>query len=52
MSIPLLVLMLIGLLMFAFAQSKLSEVGRIIFFCALLAICFGHMPGELALRIR
>lgn len=52
MSIPLLVLMLIGLLIYAFAAGKPMEVGRIIFFCALLAICFGHWPGDLALRIR
>jgi hypothetical protein len=51
-SITLLVLMLVGLLIYAFAQGKLSEVGRIMFFCALLALCFGGGGGTFALKIR
>lgn len=41
MSIPLLVLALIGLLLYAFTEGKLSEVGRLLFFAAALALCFG-----------
>jgi hypothetical protein len=53
-SITLLVLMLIGLLIYAFTAGKLSEVGRIMFFCALLALCFGAGggSGSFALKIR
>lgn len=39
MSIPLLVLAVIGLLMYVLTEGKLSETGRIIFTCALLAVC-------------
>lgn len=39
MSIPLLVLAVIGLLMYALTTGKISEIGRIIFFCALLGVC-------------
>lgn len=41
MSIPLLILALLGLLLFAFADGKASEVGRLIFFAAALALCLG-----------
>ena len=34
-------IMLVGLLMYALASNaKLVEIGRIMFFCALLAFCF------------
>jgi len=33
-----------GLLVYAFAPAKLSEVGRIIFFCAFLALCMQGAP--------
>lgn len=41
MSIPLLVLALVGLLLYAFTDGKLSETGRLIFFAATLALCLG-----------
>lgn len=50
MSIPLLILAVVGLLMYAFSPSKLQEVGRIMFFCALLALCLGA-AGPLSLRL-
>lgn len=41
MSIPLLVLALIGLLLYAFADGKLSTVGLVLFACATLGLCLG-----------
>ena len=44
-TISLLILAVLGLLVYAFASNgKLSEVGRIVFFCAFLALCFGAAP--------
>ncbi len=39
MNIPLLVLVLVGLLLYGFTDNKLSEVGRILFAFAYLALC-------------
>lgn len=46
MSIPLIVLAVIGLLIYALAEGKASEIGRMVFFCAFLAICFGGSAGH------
>lgn len=44
-TISLLILAVLGLLLYAFASNgKLAEVGRLIFACALLALCFGAAP--------
>lgn len=51
MSIPLLVLAVIGLLMYALTNGKISEIGRIIFACALLGICLGGSTSAHWLRI-
>lgn len=50
-SITLLALLLIGLLMYAFAAGKLSTVGLVMFSCALLALCLGAGGSTFALRI-
>ncbi len=44
-TISLLILAILGLLVYAFASNgKLAEVGRLVFFCAFLALCFGASP--------
>jgi hypothetical protein len=44
-TLSLLILAILGLLLYAFASNgKLAEVGRIVFFCATLALCFGASP--------
>lgn len=49
MSIPLLVLCIIGLLTYALAKDKVAEIGKVVFFCALLALCFGQATHPLKL---
>jgi hypothetical protein len=39
-----LILMLVGIFLWWRCVGKLSEAGRIMFFCSLLAICFGTSP--------
>lgn len=50
MSIPLLVLCLVGLILWALDLGKASELGKVIFACALLALCFGQGPAALRFR--
>lgn len=47
MSIPLLILAIIGLLVYMLPTGNFKEIGRIVFFCAFLAICFGEAPKAL-----
>lgn len=49
MSVPLLVLAIIGLLTYALASGKVSRIGEIVFMCALLALCFGQATHPLKL---
>ncbi len=44
LNVSLLVLALVGLALYVLGSGKLSEVGRIMFFCALLAICVEGWP--------
>lgn len=39
-----LILMLVGIFLWWKGGEKISEAGRIMFFCSLLAICFGTSP--------
>lgn len=39
-TIGLLVLIVVGLALYALGTAKISEIGRIVFFCALLAFLF------------
>lgn len=50
-TIGLLVLILVGLALYFIGTAKFSEVGRIIFFCVLLAFLLtsGHTIGTLRL---
>lgn len=50
MSIPLLIVCVVGLLTWALAKGITSEIGRIIFTCAFLALCFGQAPRFLRLQ--
>lgn len=44
--------MVMGLLMYLLSeQSKVSEIGRIMFFCALLALCLGAETLAKALHL-
>ena len=44
-TLSLFVLAVLGLLLYAFAANpKAAEIGRITFFCALLALCFEVWP--------
>lgn len=36
----LLILLVVGLLVYSIGNSKVAEIGRLIFACALIAICF------------
>lgn len=49
-TLSLIVMAVLGVLLYAFTNGKLSEVGRIVFFCALLALCFGAAPHMAKLR--
>jgi hypothetical protein len=49
----LLVLAVLGLLVYALSNNgKVAEIGRICFFCALLAICFEVAPHAGGLKLR
>ena len=50
MSVPLLILTLVGLILWALDLGKVSEVGKVIFACALLALCFGQGPASLRFK--
>jgi hypothetical protein len=47
MSVPLLVLSLLALVLWALDLGKASEIGKVIFCCAFLALCFGQGPASL-----
>lgn len=49
-TVGLLVLILVGLALYFIGTAKISEMGRIIFFCALLAFLFSA-PHVATLRI-
>lgn len=44
MDLFLLVLMVIGLLLYGFTNGKSSEIGRLMFACAFLALCMRGVP--------
>ena len=46
----LLILLVVGLLLYALCNNKLAEIGRLLFACALLVVCFelAHGLGALA----
>lgn len=46
----LVVVALVGLVLWLAAAGKASDVGRVMFFCAFLAICFGASPAARWLR--
>lgn len=51
MEIVILIALIVGLLMFVLSSnSKLSDIGRILFACALLALLFGASPHVPRLR--
>lgn len=41
----LVIVALVGLLLWMLAPGKAAELGRVLFFCAFLAICFGAAPS-------
>lgn len=43
--ILLLILAVVGLLVYAFANGKAAEIGRLVFACAMLVICFELARG-------
>lgn len=42
----LVVVALVGLVLWMAPAGKASEVGRALFFCAMLALCFGASPSS------
>ena len=44
MDILLLLLIVVGLLVYAFTNGKIAEVGRVLFACALLAMLLHGVP--------
>jgi len=49
-TLSLIVLAVLGLLLYAFTNGKPSEVGRLVFACAFLALCLGAAPHIPRLR--
>jgi hypothetical protein len=51
LTVSLLLLLVVGALVYALASNpKLAEMGRLMYACALLAICFAHPWIEAAIR--
>jgi Na+/phosphate symporter len=44
-TVALILVLVVGLVLYLVTQNKASEVGRILFFCALLALCLTAAPS-------
>jgi len=46
-TIALILVLVVGLVLYLATSGKASELGRILFFCALLALCLTAAPASL-----